>query len=61
MTFRRLGGPGFGLISPASRSGMRRWEGERAGRINIEDLMMKCKQKGVVGGLKEQKLTTSGH
>ena len=61
VTFRRLGGPGFGLISPASRSRMRRREGERAGGIDIEDLMMKCKQKVVVGGLKGQKLKTSGH
>ena len=50
MTFRHLGGPGFGLISPGSRSRMKRWEGDRAGGINIEDLMLKCKQKVVVGG-----------
>ena len=61
MTFRHLGGPGFGLISPASRSRMKIWEGDRAGGINIEDLMLKCKQKVVVGGLKGQKLTTPGH
>ena len=41
--------------------------GYRDGRVtelvekNIEDLMVKCKQKVVVGGLKGQKLTTSGH
>ena len=40
---------------------MKRWEGDRAGGINIGDLMLKCRQKVVVGGLKEQKLTTSGH
>ena len=40
---------------------MRRREDDRAGGINIEDLMMKCKQKVVVGGLKGQKLTASGH
>ena len=39
---------------------MKRREGDRAGGINIEDLMLKCKQK-VVEGLKGQKLTTSGH
>ena len=61
MIFRHLGGPGFGLISPARRSRMNRREGDRAGGINIEDLMVKCKQKVVVGGLKGQKLTTSGH
>ena len=61
MTFRHLGGPGFGLIPPASRSRMKRPERDRAGGINIEDLMLKCKQKVVMGGLKGQKLTTSGH
>ena len=40
---------------------MKRWEGDRAGGINIDDLMLKCKQTVVVGGLKGQKLTTSGH
>ena len=40
---------------------MNRREGDRAGGINIEDLKVKCKQKVVVGGLKRQKLTTSGH
>ena len=40
---------------------MKRWEGDRAGGINIKDLMLKCKQNVVVGGLKGQKLTTSGH
>ena len=49
MIFRHLGGPRFGLISPARRSRMKGWEGDRAGGINIEDLMVKCKQK-VVGG-----------
>ena len=61
MIFRHLGGPGFGLISPAKRSRMNRREGDRAGGINIEDLKVKYKQKVVVGGLKGQKLTTSGH
>ena len=63
MTFRQLGGPGFGLISPASGGRMKRREGDKAGgiNINIEDLMLKCKQKVVVGGLKGQKLITSGH
>ena len=61
MTFRHLGGPGFGLISPASGSRMKRWEGDRAGGINTEDLMLKSKQKVVVGGLKGQKLTSPGH
>ena len=61
MIFRHLGGPGFGLISPARRSRMKRREGDKAGGINIEDLMVKCKQKVVVGGLNGQKLTTSGH
>ena len=28
---------------------MKRREGDRAGGINIEDLMVKCKQKVVVG------------
>ena len=61
MIFRHLGGPGFGLISPVRRSRMKRREGDKAGGIDIEDLMVKCKQKVVVGGLKGQKLTTSGH
>ena len=61
MTCRQLGGPGFGLISPASRSRMIRQQGDRAGGIDIKDLMLKCRQKVVVGGLKGQKLTTSGH
>ena len=60
MIFRHLGGPGFGLMSPARSSRMKRREGDRVGGINIEDLMLKCKQKEVVGGLKGQKLT-SGH
>ena len=51
MTFRQFGGPGFGLISPASRSRMKRREGDRAGEINIEDLKLKCRQKVVVEGL----------
>ena len=58
MTFRHLGGPG--LISPESRSKIKRQEGDRAGGIYIEDFMLKCKQKVVVWGLKGQKLT-SGH
>ena len=49
MTFGQLGGPGFGLISPARRSRMKRQEGDRAGGVNIEDLMLKCRQKVVVG------------
>ena len=61
MTLRQLDGPGFGLISPARRSRMNRREGDRAGGIDIEDLMLKCRQKVVVGGLIGQKLTTSGH
>ena len=40
---------------------MSRREGEKTGGINIEDLIMKYKQKVVVGGLKGQKLRTSGH
>ena len=36
---------------------MKRQEGDRAGGINIEDLMVKCGG----GDLKGQKLTTSGH
>ena len=59
MIFRHLGGPGFGLISPVRKSRMKRREGDKAGGIDIEDLMVKCKQGG--GGLKGQKLTTSGH
>ena len=50
MTFKHLGGPGFGLISPANRSKMKKREGDRGGGINIEDLMLKCKQKVVVVG-----------
>ena len=33
----------------------------RGGGIEIENLMIKYRQKVVVGGLKGQKLTTSGH
>ena len=40
---------------------MKGWKGGRAGGIEIEDLMIKCRPKVVVGGLKGQKLTTSGH
>ena len=41
MTFGHLGGgPGFGFMSPASRSRMKRRKGGRAGGIEIE-LMMK--------------------
>ena len=29
---------------------MKRRDGDRAGGINIEDLIVKCKQKVVVGG-----------
>ena len=61
MTCGHLGGPGFGFMSPASRSRMKRREGGRASGIEIVDLMIKCRQKVVVGGLKGQKLTTSGH
>ena len=49
MIFRHLGGPGVGLMSPARGSRMKRREGDRAGGIHIEDLMLKCQQK-VVGG-----------
>ena len=49
MIFRHLGDPGFELISLARRSRMKRREGDRAGEINIEDLMVKCIQKVVVG------------
>ena len=49
MIFTHLGGPGFGLMSPARRSRMKRREGDKAGLINIEDLMLKCKQRVVVG------------
>ena len=48
--FRHMSGPGFGLISPARRSRMKRRDGDRAGGINIEDLILKCKQKVVGGG-----------
>ena len=41
MTFGQLDGPGFGLISPASRSKMKREKGGRAGGIDIDDLMIK--------------------
>ena len=64
MICRHLGGPGFRLMSPARRSRMKRREGDRAGGINIDDLRLKCKQTvavGAGGGLKGQKLTTSGH
>ena len=49
VTWRQLGGPGFGLISPASRSRMKRREGDRAGGINTEDLMLKCGGRGFEG------------
>ena len=61
MTFGHLGGPGLGFMSPTSRSRMKRRKDGRAGGIEIVDLMIKCRQKVVVGGLKGQKLTTSGH
>ena len=60
MILRYLGGLGFGLMSPPRRSRVKRWEGDRAGGINIDDLMLKYKQTVLVGGLKGQKLT-SGH
>ena len=59
MTFGHLDGPGFRLMSPTSRSKMKRPKGGRASRIDIGGLMMKCRQV-VVGSLKGQKLTTSG-
>ena len=37
MTLRHLGGPGFGLMSPARRSRIKRREVDRAGGINIEN------------------------
>ena len=52
MTFGHLGGPGFGFMSTASRSRMKRQKGGRAGGIEIVDLMINCRQKVVVGGLK---------
>ena len=61
MTLGHLGGPELGFMSPASRSRIIRRKGGRAGGIEIVDLMKKCRQKVVVGGLKGQKLTTSGH
>ena len=61
VTFGHLSGPGFGFMSRASRSRMKRRKGGRAAGIEIEDLIIKCRQKVVVGGLKGQKLTTSGH
>ena len=51
MIFGQSDGPGFGLMSPASRSKMKRRKGGKAGGIDIDDLMMKCRQV-VVGGLK---------
>ena len=50
VTFGHLGGPGFGLIQSASRSKMKRREGDKADGINIDDLMLQCKQKVMVGG-----------
>ena len=41
MTFGQSDCPGFGLISPASRSKMKRRKGGRAGGIDIDDLMKK--------------------
>ena len=41
---RQLVGPGSGLISPASRSRIKKREGDRAGGINVEDLMLKQHQ-----------------
>ena len=49
MTFGHLGGPGFGFMSPASRSRIKRRKGGRVGGIEIVDLMKKCRQKVVVG------------
>ena len=39
MTFEQLDGPGFGLMSPASKSKMKRRKGGRAGGIDIDDEM----------------------
>ena len=50
VTFGHLDGHWFGLISPASRSKMKRREGDKAGGIDIGDVMLKCKLKVVVGG-----------
>ena len=41
MTVEHLSGPGFGLMSPASRIRIKRRKGGTAGGIDIEDLMMK--------------------
>ena len=49
MTFGHLSVPGFGFMSPASRSRMKRQKGGGTGGIDIEDLMIKCRQKVVVG------------
>ena len=45
VTFGHLSGPGFGFMSPSSRSRMKRRKGGRAGGIEIENLMIKYKQK----------------
>ena len=51
VAFAHLSGSGFGFMSPASKSRMKRWKGGRAaGGIDIEDLMIKCRQKVGVGG-----------
>ena len=49
MSSGHLSGPGFGFMSPANRSRMKRRKGGRAGGIDIEDLMIQCRQKVVVG------------
>ena len=41
VTYRLLGGSGFGLISLASRSRIKIREVDRAGGIDIEDFMLK--------------------
>ena len=57
VTFGHLSGPWFGLMSPASRSKVKRQKGDRSGGINIEDLMVKCRQKIVLGALEGRQET----
>ena len=49
MTLGHWDGPGFGLMSPVSKRKMKRRKGGRVGEIDIDDLMMKCRQKVVLG------------
>ena len=57
-TFKNFEGPGFGLMTPASRSKIRSQRTGYASGMDMVDLIRKCKQSVVDGGLKGEKMTS---